>query len=413
MKKGKMHYGWVIVIACFFITMFIQLETNTWSYFQMPVCEDLGCSYVQFSTSSAIATIASMIFGLTMASKIGRGKLRMFMLFGGIIAGAAWFAQAYITQIWHIYITYFVINFALGTMLYIPINILMTNWFIDKKAFALSMALMGSGIGQMLFSNVIANYISTQGWRALTQVYGIVTIAATFVVVLLIRKTPAEKGLEAYRQADKKADATAAPKAMWMGLTKAEAMKTSTFWVFVVVVVCVGMIASGVMSQVPTYLTENELPYATVMVVYSVFMIINKITIGPLFDKKGTVWGIVMCSVLLLGAFVGLLLVPSGGMWAYVGIALFGLGAAVASLAPPLLVSNLFGVKDYGGIYGFANFFFYGGCMIGPILTSAIRTATGNYMIAWIVYIAVAIIMVAATLLASKMSKALKEKYPN
>ncbi len=411
-NNKKLHYSWVIVISCFIITMFIQLQTNTWSYFQLPVTTELGISYVQFSISSMLATVANMVFGIVLASRIAKGNLRMYMLGGGIIAAVLWFLQGYATQIWQIYLTYSLLSFALAAVLYIPINILMTNWFIDKKAMALSLAILGSSIGQMIFSPVIAGFIETNGWRPLSRVYGIVTLVAIFVVFLLVRKSPADKGLEPYRSNKNSSDqAAAAQKQMWMGLTKKEAVKTGTFWLFAFVVVCVGIIAAGIITQIPTFLGENQISYAVPMVVYSLCVILGKVTIGPLFDKLGVFGGIVICMVMIICSLVAMFFVSASIVWAYVSMALFGLGCIAGALVPPLMVSNLFGVKEYGGIYGFANFFFYGGCMIGSILTAGIRTATGSYNAAWIVCTAICAVIIVFSGICIKLSKKLKEAY--
>ena len=91
--KKKFFYGWVVVACLFFIAMFpLVFYSNFYSYYQVPVSKDLGISFTQFSASNMASTIAGMLFGLTMATRITKGKLRIFMAVGSLIGAAAFLA---------------------------------------------------------------------------------------------------------------------------------------------------------------------------------------------------------------------------------------------------------------------------------------------------------------------------------
>ena len=70
------------------------------SYYQVPVSEEFGCTYAQFSLSNTASTVASILFSLTLASKLGKGNTRLFMLIGGLVGAVALYAQSRITAIW-------------------------------------------------------------------------------------------------------------------------------------------------------------------------------------------------------------------------------------------------------------------------------------------------------------------------
>ncbi len=114
-------------------------------------------------------------------------------------------------------------------------------------------------------------------------------------------------------------------------------------------------------------------------------------------------------SVLGAASLVALLLVPGMPVLASVSTALLAFGAGMGGLTLPLIAGQLFGTKDYGAIYGLVNFGFMGGCMIGPMFSSSIRTFTGNYTAAWIVYIAVFAAIAIFAVLALKAGDALRE----
>lgn len=408
-QKKRFFYGWVVIGALFLITMFPMVFISSfYSYYQVPVCEELGSSYVQFSASNIASTVAGMLFSIFVAGKLGKGNIRLLMFIGGLVAAAGLVAQSYITAIWQLYITFFIVNFAFSAMTYVPINILISQWFVDRKGLVTSIVFAGAGLGGMLFSKLAAGIIANQGWRMGFRVTAIITAVAAVVVLLLVRKTPQEMGLEPYRDAKNKNDAPKAEAAAptWAGLSKGEAVKTAAFWLYALCLLCCGIVAAGIFTQVPTYLIENGLDYAPIMAVFSGAGVVIKLVTGPIIDKLGIQKGSVFSSVVASIALICLIMVTQfGSPAAYACMVIIPFGTAITSLAPPLLTGLIFGYKDYGGIYGLGNALFMGGCMIGPMLSSGIRSATGSYVTAWIAMIIVFVLLAVFAVLAVNFGK--------
>ena len=413
MKEKKFFYGWMVVLGCFLMQAIpMVFISQAWSFYQIPVSQAMNISYAQFSIGGMCATIATMAFGVLMARKLALGNTRLYILIGGIVAGAVFACYRFTTQIWQIYVLQVIVNFALSATLFIPANVLISNWFVDRKGIATSVCYSGSAVGGVIFTKMIAGMIAKNGWQHSVFVSGLITIATTVVAFLLIRKAPADMGLEPYRQiqnTDKdQASPSAQPEAQWPGLTKAEAMKTAPFWIMALFGICGGLLASGIISQVPTYLTEQGIDYSNVMTTFSFVSIFAALAIGPVYDKIGIGKGVAICSTMTAVCCICLLACGKAPALAFLAVALWAFGSTAGSMAPPLLVGRIFGVKDMGGIFGMMNTFFYGGCMIGGILSSGIRTATGSYRPAWIVFIVIAALQVSMALLALATGKKIK-----
>lgn len=407
-KKHKFFYGWVIVGCLLLIAILpMVLVSNFFSYYQVPMCNDFGCSYSQFNISNMASTIAGILFSLTMAGKIGQGNTRLYMLIGGLVCALAYLAQSYITAIWQLYITFAIANFALSAITYVPINLLISQWFIDRKGLVTSIVFAGMGLGGMLFSGVLADILSQHGWRSGFRVTALVVAVTIIIVYIFVRKTPAEMGLEPYRSANKKAAAetTAAP-VLWEGISKSEAIKKGSFIFYALCLLCCGIVAAGVFTQIPTFLIDNKVDYAAVMAVYSGVQIIGQLCIGPLVDKAGIQKGALITSLIACVALVFLILVPTmGASAAYIAMCIIPFGSGIVGLAPPLLTGTLFGYKDYSGIYGLGNALFMAGCMVGPMLSSTMRDVTGSYITAWITFIGVYLLLGISAILAVSASR--------
>ena len=202
---------------------------------------------------------------------------------------------------------------------------------------------------------------------------------------------------------------SAAASSGWAGLSRGEAVKTGAFWLYVLCLVCCCIVAAGVATQIPTYLIENGIDYAPVFAVYSGVGIAAKLIVGPIIDKLGLGRGSLITAILGIGALVFLVLVPGLGEWSsYASMVLLPFGSAIASLAPPLLTGICFGHKDFGPIYGLGNTAFMAGCMVGPMLTSGLRDALGNYQLAWYVCMAAYALIAVSTFMALSSAKKLR-----
>lgn len=88
-QKKKFFYGWVIVGCLFLIAMFpMVFYSNFYSFYQLPITQEFDTTYAQFSVSIIASTLASIIFGITLAGRLAKGNTRLFMLVGGVVASA-------------------------------------------------------------------------------------------------------------------------------------------------------------------------------------------------------------------------------------------------------------------------------------------------------------------------------------
>ena len=404
MEKKKGFYGWVIVAACFLLTMFpMVFVSNTFSYYQYPICNDLGVTYVEFNVATLCSSIACMGFSFLLAGKMARGNMRLWMLVGGIVTAACMLLQSFITEIWQLYVTFFVANFAMSTLTYIPINTLISTWFVHKKALATSIAFMGAGIGGMIFTPLVSSLITNQGWRFSFRVAAIVVAVVTLVVTAIVRRSPSEIGQSPLTSSDGQPQGGSKAKES-TGMMKQEAVRTRAFWLFMVAAVCCGFLSAGIMTQVPTYLTESVGDYALAMSLYSAAGIVSKPILGVLYDKLGLKNGVWVNAILGCVSLVVLALVPGMPSLALAATVLLAFGTGLGTLAPPLIAGRLFGNKDYGAIYGLVNFGFMGGCMVGPMLSSTIRTISGSYFGAWVTYVGIFLVMAVFSMLALRTS---------
>lgn len=391
-EKKKLFYGWIIVGCLFLITALpMVFQSNFFSYYQVPVSQNLGVDYVKFSTTNVFNTIAGMVFGIFLAGRVCAGRVRLAMVIGAVGVAVSCFVQSFVSQIWQFWCLGFVINIFMNCFTYTPINFIISRWFIDKKGLATSIVFAGGGVGGAVFSKPFATMLATHGWRYCYRFTGVLALVVVLFVALVIRKDPSEKGLQPLHKIDSdEAGGADAQAQMLVGLTKSEALKTVSFYFYAAAVVMIGMTAAGIMTHVPTFLIEAELDYASIMAIYSVGAIFAQLVVGTFYDKVGMTVGLAgNAAIGIIGLILLSLIHTLGSAIPFIAMLCLALGGCVASLGTPMLTGKCFGNKDFGAIYGLGNTLFMAGCMIGPMLSAAIREGTGNYITAWIIYMCI------------------------
>jgi len=411
-SKGKFFYGWVIVFVLFLVNfMPMVIVQNYMSYYQFPMCTEFNSTYVEFSLSSTLGSVAGIVFSLTLAGKLSKGSTKRWMLYCGLIAGVFLILQSFVTAMWQFWITNFIVSFAFNGLTFIPINTLLARWFVDKKGLATSLVFFGNGLGGMVFSKVLANIIANQGWRFSFRFSALVTIVVALVIGLLVQNYPSDIGLEPYHETKEAKNEDSTPvQAPVMGMTKTEALKTPAFYAYILTILCAGILATIALTQIPTYIIEMGNDYALVMICYSAAGCVTKLVLGPIFDKAGIVVGGSICGIAVVVGMVCMLMVPQGIIFGMVGAAILGFNS-IHTFVTPFMTGKLFGYREFAQIFGLANVAFMLGCMIGPMISSSIRTVSGSYSAAWYITIAVAVAYLVFLVVGMRFQKSCQAKW--
>ena len=399
-SKGKMFFGWWIVIAMFIIMTFLYTPAiNLTSLFTTSVTKELGFSGSSFTLYYTIMALTCMI-AAPFVGKVAK-KIDIRLLIGGstVLGALAYvgFSMAY--NLMTFYIAAIPLGISIAGAALIPTALIITNWFNEKRGLALGIAMSGSGFGGIILSPVMTALISRLGWRI-----SYLTIAILIIVTILpfvfavIRLTPAEKGLAPLGEAKVN---TGAPKAL-TGLTQKEAFKTLSFWLFCLAIVVTGIVVNAMIVNLAPYLTGEGMSVTSaglVLSAASLFVLAGKLVIGPVFDKLNL--KVVMISIGICNVLSFLFLMNGGSFGMAIVYTIFtGVGATAATVAPSVLTANLFGIKDFSSIFGTVSLFSSLGAALSAMVASAVLSMTKSYSVLLITLIALAVVALVLFLIA-------------
>ncbi|VIF71629.1 transporter, Major Facilitator Superfamily (MFS) [Clostridioides difficile] len=404
-QKGFFR-GWLVVFAGLILMISVYgIVNNCASLFIKPVTEDLGFSRSEFSLYYTVIALSTMVIALFMGKLAKKFKLKNIILVGCVLAGIGYIGYSYASSIYVFYLMSIFSGLGLGMTTLTPLSIIISNWFIEKRGLALGLTFMGSGVGGMIF-NPIANYIILNySWRQSYLVLGIIILVTTIPVVLIfMSERPGDKGLLPYgysNSSENVLDTSA------RGIMLGDAVKTKIFWIMVVGLILITIIAMGVQMHIASYLTDigySPTFAASVISINMGVVILGKILLGYVFDKVGCEKGVIFVG---LQVFLGVLALLFASKYPaiIVFIICWGIGNCMGTIVPALITSEIFGKRDYSTIVGVVNAVVLLGAALGSAVTGKLYDMSGGYTLAWMTYLVLTVIMVGLILISLVLGK--------
>lgn len=402
------YYGWLI-IAVAFVTMAIGVSARTaFSLLMPPLIDefgwDRGLAAGAFSFGFLTSAILSPVIGRVMDA---RGP-RVVILTGVALLTAGLLLAPYIKAPWHLYATLgLLVGGGANMMTYSVHSQFLPNWFVARRALAISIAFAGAGVGGIVLLPWLQSIIVADGWRASCIAMGLLVLLVVAPLNLLVRKRPEDIGLRpdgaarSEHATQKRAPNIVDP--VWVATewTLARAMRTARFWWIVVGYFCALVAWYAVQVHQTKYLTEigfTPLVAAWALGAVSVVGIPGQIGFGALSDRIGREWvwtagcaGFVVCYAALIAlehsqsmALLYLMVISQGFF-----------GYALTSVMGPI-VAEIFEGPHYGAIFGTISVPLMAGGAAGPWLAGVIHDAAGNYYWAFIMAIACCVVSAAS-----------------
>ena len=232
-KSKKIFYGWWIVIAG---TIVNAVATGTYWHgfgaFFDPIVDEFKWSRALTSIAPALQRSEGAAFGPFVGVAINKFGPRNVMLFGIILCGIGFITLSHTNSLLWFFISTSILTLGLTFGTFLVVSTSVANWFIQKRALALSAASTGSGFGGFLVP-VLIWLISIQGWRNSLEIIGIGFLIIGIPCALVMRSKPEDYGMYPDNIDPKESKNLKITKEKNYG-TK-EALKSKTFWTFAIV----------------------------------------------------------------------------------------------------------------------------------------------------------------------------------
>lgn len=397
----KIFYGWYIVgvgFICYLGSSFAL--SSTLSVFLKPLTAEFGISRGVFSFIRSGEVMLSSVVAALVGPLIDRYGARWLIVTGALVAGAGYILLSQAHQFWH-FMVIRCLPITVGDTLmgYMVINVMIARWFIQKRGRAISIANMGNGIAKATIPLVAVGLFALVGWRNTWTVFGLATFAMVVLpAFLLVRRSPEDMGLQpdgALAPPQPSTDGSPRPEPLpahpadvpW---TRAEAVRTRTFWLLVITYGTVTFGVIGLNLHIHPYMTD--IGYSPEIASTVMGMMALTQTAGNL------VWGVAgerldvrkaaAAQFLLQACGLTLALVHTGLVSVSLGFLVYGFGLGGILVIRELLWANYFGRVSLGRVRNLGIMITRTGTTVGPPFFGFFHDHTGSYVLSFGVFIA-------------------------
>ncbi|HBR09104.1 MAG TPA: MFS transporter [Clostridiales bacterium] len=353
----KSNYPWVIVITAFFWSgLIFGLMGNTVGLYYAPVAAEMGWTTTQVSFFMTIYPLVAGLFSPVAGRLYNKyGKTNIILAAIGVLWCVTYIWSSTFNHLWQWNLYGVITGILGGFLMYIPIPLLINNWFTKSKGIALGFAAAFVNIIPAFCNPIVTAQIAAHGWRPVRLAVGIgLVIVVTPITLIFVRKFPSDKNTFAWGEGES-AGGAAVVAADMSGVSTKNATKSPAFWLALLAAACIVSCAT-INQRIAQLATARGFDAVAIGMASSIIMvggIVGKFILGFIRDKTNNaiVTGLTCAGLGLVGCLLFLFVGTSGVAIFYISILIYGFGYAGLTVVPPMVVEAAFGKKNFGQIY--------------------------------------------------------------
>jgi MFS family permease len=403
--RQPVSFGWYVVAASFVILFLNSGARSMIGVLVKPVIADFGWSRGAYS-AAVLVNMAVFAASLLAAGRLYDRYGPRWVVLGssGLFSGGL-VLMAAMTSLWQFFLFYGVIAAAgLGGLSAPIFGAIVSRWFRRRRGTAISLAMAGTSLGQFALVPLFTLLLLDQGWRDMLLWVGVLCLAVNAVLVLLVLRDHSRdaagepaRSVPPPAEAPRAADGRPAPRS----LSLREAARTGSFWLFATAMFVCGAGDFLLMTHLVPMATDHGESTSTAVAMLAWFGLLSLggiLVAGPLSDRVGDKVPIAATFALRVALF---LLVVWEQNAATLWILALGFGFTFLVTAPltTTLIGRLYGFASIGLLTGFITTVHHLGGGLWAYLGGAVFDATGDYTLAMAVSAAASAVALVCTLL--------------
>jgi len=378
-------FGWWIVLACFFIAVYVggACFFGFTAFFE-PIVDEFGWSYTQVSVAFSLRGLEMGILAPIIGFLVDRFGSRKLTFSGVLVGGSALILLGLTKSVLMFYSAFFLLGLGAGGCTSTVLMTAVAQWFRKNVGKAMGIVACGFGFGGILIP-LIVWLIDLQGWRTALIILGLGLWALGIPLSLMIRDKPELYGYLPDGEAPMGGIADHSAREMEGGDFR-EALKDGNFWKIALGDAIRMMITAAIITHVMPYLSSigvSRSRAALVATSIPLLSIIGRFGFGwlsDIFDKR-YVLAVAYC-LLGLGIFAFSSLHEG---WLLLPFLLFfppAFGGCISLRGA--IVREYFGRSSFGRLLGIILGMAAIGGIIGPTAAGWTFDAVGAYRPIWL-----------------------------
>ena len=387
----------------FFFNIVFMMMMLSFALFLPSWVQEFSWSRGDMSLAHTLASILTGLAAPLVGIFIMKKGVKTILLIGNLICVVGLIMLSYQQHIWQLFLGYGVLvgfGMSLGGML--AMMTVINNWFIVKRPLALSVSMASLGFGGVVFNPLLMMLIDSIGWR--NTYLTIAAAACLFCVIipaLLLVNKPEDLGQvpdgPAFLKTKKAVSTSTVPNNLYktpVDFTAKEALRTRTMWLLIGYVVVQFFVMYIILTHQITFLIDMGFSGTRAAFAGGVFGFImgfSQLGVGFL-GLKFKMQSLAVASTLFsIVGFIIIIFAHSMGIVILCNV-LLGIGFGVQSIAIGNLIPDYFGRTEFPKMMGYTMPFTTFFSAFGAPAAGYIREATGSYILAFQLAIAVLVL---------------------
>lgn len=388
--QGRVHYGWV-VLGVMFCAMLAGVGVRAApGVMIVPLERAFGWNV---STISGAISLNIILMGLTGPFLTGLMEvigLKRTILGCMVVLMSGTGLSYFMTEPWQLFVTWgLMVGIGAGAGAVGMAAAVANRWFVQRTSFAMGLLSAANAAGQLIFLPVLALLANRYGWQGIAVAVTVVIAAMIPVVAMVLPESPAAIGLPPFGGLTVLPPKARSANPFMIAIhALRRASRSMDFWLLTLSFGICGLSTNGLINtHLIAYCTDNgisEMNGASILAVIGMFSLVGSAASGWMCDRFNP-------RVLLFWYYslrgLSLVIMPftNFGPSALAIFAVFyGLDWVATGPATFALTNEVFGRKDAPVI---VSWIFVGhqiGGAIAAFGAGALRTYTGNYLLAFL-----------------------------
>jgi MFS family permease len=395
-KRAPFFYGYIIIVAGFFIQAVVWGISNSFGVFFDPLIKEFGWSRATISGAASLGFLVHGISSIALGNLNDRFGPRLIMSACGLFLCTGFLLMGTLNSVWQLYLFYGLIaSIGLGGIDVIPLSTV-SRWFHRKRGMMSGIIKVGTGVGMLIMPFFINWLLNNYGWRNSFVVLAFIIMVFVLFLAQFLVRDPIQKaqlidnGISHISGKQNESE---------VGLTFKEAIRTRQFWtvciVYFIILFCVYTILLHIVQHAIDLGIQSSIAAGILSTIGGV-SIMGRFLMGGASDKIGEKPALLICLLFLLLALCWLQAVQTLWMF-YLFATVYGFAhGGFFSLVSPL-IAKFFGTKSHGLLFGIVIFSSTIGGAIGPFMAGYIFDVTASYKIVFIILVILCTIALALT----------------
>jgi len=382
----KVFYGWWIVLACFFISLYVGATVFFGvTAFVSPLREEFGWSYTQISFAASLRGLEMGIFAPIVGFLVGRFGSKNLLLAGTITTGLGLLLLSMTQSLTMFYASFLLLAFGAGGCTSVVTMTAVANWFHKKIGIAFGVMASGWGASGLLVP-LIVGLIDRYDWRITLVILGLGMWVLGVPLSFVVRNNPERYGQvpDGHLSENIRADQKTKPKVNEIAFK--EAIKHRAFLYLNFTEMIRMMTVTAVVIHVMPYLSSvgiSRTASGFLAAAIPVVSIVGRVSFGWLSDRFDKRY-VLAATFLLMGTGV-LALCSIQILWiALLFLLLFPPGFGGSMVLRGAILREYFGAASFSRMLGIIMGSASIGGIIGPTLAGWVFDTMADYRFMWL-----------------------------